>query len=41
MEKSLWSNVMEDLVFVLVAVAVEDGYLLIAYRVAKYLTKKI
>ena len=37
MEKSLWSNVMENLVFVLVALAVAVGFVLIAYLVEKYL----
>ena len=40
MEKSLWSNVMENLVFVLVALAVAVGFVLIAYLVEKYLKKK-
>ena len=40
MEKSLWSNVMENLVFVLVALAVAVGFVLIAYLVEKYLNKK-
>ncbi len=35
MEKSLWSNVMENLVFVLVALAVAVGFVLIAYLVEK------
>ncbi len=40
MEKSLWSNVMENLVFVLVALAVAVGFVLIAYLVEKCLKKK-